>query len=149
MGLATGRREPQACREVRNLLSQWGACMGKMNPHTICLWKSEGPNSVSSYNQWDLNPRTLNISSLSSVKAQRAIESWVPALKEGAQQAIERQGRSSSLKNTRGKQGRELFIYLRIPWATFPGTSCCQVLFPSFAHPTPSKNKPPPAGNGK
>ena len=41
-----------------------GAHTVKTNPHSIWLWKLEGPNFKSSCNQWDLKPGTIKISRL-------------------------------------------------------------------------------------
>lgn len=68
--LEGGGREQWASREMRNRLSHWRACKGKMNSLRMWLGKSVGLNFISSYNKQDLKPWTLKISRLSSGRAQ-------------------------------------------------------------------------------
>ena len=84
MGLSAGGRYTGGV-ERKEKPSHQGAHMGKMNPYNIWLWKTKGPNFVSSNNQWDLKPRSLKIIRLGSGRARRARENWVPALVGTAQ----------------------------------------------------------------
>lgn len=63
------------------------------NPHNVWLLKTEGMNSLSLYNEWDLQPRTLKVSLLSTGQARR-----VSVPKETAT-CKERQRKNSSLYN--------------------------------------------------
>ena len=79
VAIHTGRKLGSQ-RKTRARLSHQGANMGKTNPPNICLWKKEGLNFLSSYNQWDLKSLELknkqNKNGGPPSRAQRALESW-------------------------------------------------------------------------
>lgn len=50
----------------------WGSHNGKTNSHNNWLGKEEGPNFVSSYNQWGLMPGGLKVSRVGAGRAGRA-----------------------------------------------------------------------------
>ena len=51
----------QERKREKKTLSHWGDFMKKMNLHSIWLWKQERLNFMTSYNQRDLKPGTLEI----------------------------------------------------------------------------------------
>ena len=53
----------------------------KMNPHNVWLWKPEGLNSASSYNQWGLTSEDVG-----SGKTRRKTGNWALCLKKTAQE---------------------------------------------------------------
>ena len=60
-GCPRAGREQLSQRRVRNILSYWGWEGAETNPYNIWIQKWKGLNSLSSYNQKDLNSGILKI----------------------------------------------------------------------------------------
>ena len=102
-----------ACRNMwggqRNGPSRQGTHTEETNTHTVRLWELEGLDTMSLYNQWDLEPGALQVSCLSTEQARRESDSWVATLKERAAR-VEKQHKNGSLHDARGKRETGLFI---------------------------------------
>lgn len=89
---------------------QWKDFMGKINPHNTWLWKKEGPNYVSYYNQQDLEPGILKIRRLHSGRPQRPLGNGVPVLKKSTWQ--QRYNMEAAVWKTPGAEGRETYLLI-------------------------------------
>ena len=91
----------------------WRFHLGKTNPHKIWLWKPEGQNFKSSYNQLGLPPGTLKIIRLSSGRSWEGDKKLSPSpWKESTTNSPMETSIKAVLKKMPGVYGRDICLLI-------------------------------------